>query len=115
MRVDPVGEPVRFGREEVWMRVGRDARDLREVLLEKRLVDRDRRVVHEAIHDRFVEKAAEESMRELSGRRDVGGRLDLRLHDFARSPRKDDGHHGEKDGGVEAPGCDVRLHGAFSR
>ena len=71
VRVDPVREAVGLGREEVRVRFRRDARDLREVLLEKRLVDRDRRVVDEAVRDDLLEEAPEEPVRKLAGGRDV--------------------------------------------
>src|SRR5664279_2801459 len=115
VRVDPVGEPVGLGREKVGVRVRRDARDLGEVLLEERLVDRYRRIVHEAVRHRFIEKAAEEGVREFPGRRDVGDGLGRRLYDFARRALKRAEDHDQENGGAKTPGRGFWLHGAFSR
>ena len=56
--VDPVGEAVGLRREEVRVRLRRDARDLGEVLLEQRLVDGRPGVVDEAVLDDLLEETA---------------------------------------------------------
>src|ERR1035438_7808006 len=115
VRVDPVGEAVGLGREQVRVRLGRHARDLGEVLLEKRLVHRDRRVVHEAVRHHFFEKAAQEAVREFPGGGDVRGGLHRRLHDLARGSRQNDREYGEKEGRAKARETGIRRHRALSR